>query len=274
MVVTNGSVTKHLKEIRDTFTPQERAHIFFKFSFHYIELKRLDLMDQYFQNVRMMREAGCSFTCELTPYDRLIPHIDEIKAVVKKELGSLCHITIARDDRTNGIDHLSHLNWKEYQKVWGAFDSKLFDFKKSIFYRERKEFCYAGDWTLWVNLSTGDYQPCNCGAVLGNIYREGPLHLEAIGRCRQPHCYNGHSWIVLDAIPRFTDVTYADERDRVTDSGEHWLTEEFRDVFSSKLSVSNQEYSAYRKMRIYSIGELRHILHSIKHKVTRFIKRL
>ena len=250
MVVTNGTVTKHFQLIRDTFSEEQKKRIFFKFSFHYAELKRLNMMNQYFDNIRMMRNEGCSFTCELTTSDDLIDEIPMIKKKVKEKLGAYCHVTIARDDRTDGIDHLSKLDWEEYKTTWKTFRSKLFAFKSHIFYKRRKDFCYAGDWTLYVNLSTGDYSACNCGRRQGNIYTDKRLNFKAIGCCELPHCYNGHTWIVLGAIPRFTQITYADERDRVDQNGNHWLTPDFQDVFSSKLERSNREYPLLKKLMI------------------------
>lgn len=247
MIVTNGSLTKRFKEIKSSFNKKECSHLFFKFSFHYLELMRQKLLEEYFNNIRMMRDAGCAFTCELTTCDEAIPFIDDIKKVCMENLGAYCHVTIARDDTTDEIRHLSSLDWDEYQKVWGSFDSTLFDFKKMIYYKKRKEFCYAGDWTLFLDLASGNYRPCNCGKILGNIYGGEKIHFEAIGRCGLPHCFNGHSWLVLGAIPNFTNITYTQERDRIDKDGRHWLNEKYRDVFSSKLENSNKEYSKCKK---------------------------
>ncbi|MFL2076546.1 hypothetical protein [Marinilactibacillus psychrotolerans] len=81
----------------------------------------------------MMKDAGASFTVEITPNDELIPHIQDIKDLCIEKLGALCHITIARDDRTKGIDILSDHSFDEYKKIWGEFQSELFDFKTTIF---------------------------------------------------------------------------------------------------------------------------------------------
>lgn len=257
MIVTNGSMTNRFEEVRDTFSDEEKAHLFFKFSFHYLELLRQNILEKYFANVNMMHKAGCSLTVELTPNDELLDRIGEIKDVCMKHLGALPHITIARDDRTGGINHLSKLGWEDYKKAWSVFDSALFDFKSNIFYRKRKEFCYAGEYSLYININSGVYTPCNCGRRLGNIYTDKKIHFDAVGHCKLPHCYNGHSWIALGCIPimRFAErnprirvPTYAEERDRVLQDGSHWLKPSFQHVFSTRASESNAEYSALRKL--------------------------
>ena len=256
MIVTNGSMTNRFEEIRDTFTAEEKSHLFFKFSFHYLELLRLNMLDRYFENVNMMHKAGCSLTVEMTPNDELIDKIDEIKEVCLKNLGALPHLTIARDDRTGGINHLSKLSWQDFLTTWSVFDSELFNFKSAIFYVKRKEFCYAGEYSLYIRLNTGFYYPCNCGRRLGNIYTDKKINFEAVGRCQLPHCYNGHYWIALGCIPimdfakhnpRIRVPTYAEERDRVLPNGEYWLAPSFQHVFSTRASETNEEYSFFKK---------------------------
>ena len=48
---------------------------------------------------------------------------------------------------------------KEYESVWRKFDSTMFDFKLDIFQKKIDDFCYAGAWTLYVDLGTGAAKP-------------------------------------------------------------------------------------------------------------------
>ena len=50
-------------------------------------------------------------------------------------MGTLCHVTIARNDLTNGIDVLSKHSYEDYKKIWGQFDSEFFNYKASVFYK-------------------------------------------------------------------------------------------------------------------------------------------
>lgn len=249
MLVTNGTVTKVLKQF--TELPKELLkHLIFKFSYHFLELRRLGITEMFFQNIEMMRNAGCSFTLEVTPNDELIPHIPELKEEVLKYLGVLCHITIARDDITESIPILSDLNDDDFYQTWGQFDSDLFDFKKIIFGKHQCDFCYAGDWSVYVNLGTGIMTQCYAEKELDNIYEniDRPLHFKAVGsKCRSPHCYNGHAFLALGDIPELESPTYAQLRNRQDEKGREWLSEDVKGFLSSKLKDSNKEYSKLQK---------------------------
>ena len=254
MVVSNGLLSARYDEIA-SFPPALLKHLFIKFSFHYMELKRLNKFDTYFENVHKMDRAGVSFTVEMVPHDELIPLIPEIQQVCIENLGALCHCTIGRSDidPDQRIPHLSALSFDEYLETWGVFHSELFDYKASIFYKPQRTFCYAGDWSVYVHLGTGEITQCYCGSRLGNIYEDlsAPLRFEAIGKkCTQAHCYNGHAFLAWGNIPEHKAPTYAALRNRVTAQGSEWLKPEMKAFMSSKLCESNRTYPFWRKWKI------------------------
>lgn len=268
MIVTNGTLTKRFEEI-SLWEKSILERLFIKFSFHYLELKRLNLMEVYFANIQLMKSSDVSFTVEITPSDELIPYIDEVKATCIKHLGALCHVTIARDDRTNGIDILSSLSFEEYKDLWGQFESELFQFKSQIFYHKRTEFCYAGDWSAYLNLETGHLRQCYCGETICNIYSDnGPIPFRAIGKkCSIPHCYNGHAFLTLGDIPELETPSYADVRNRVCVDGSEWLKPSMKSFMQSKLSESNEEYTFIKKIldaSSHKFDDLRQTLHKAK----------
>ncbi len=274
MIVTNGSVSKRFEEIRDTFSDEMKKHLFIKFSFHYLELIRLNILDKFFNNVRMMRDAGVSFTVELTPNDEVISKIDEIKKICLQNVGALPHVTIARDDRTNGINHLSEFSFDDYKKIWGVFNSALFDFKKEIFYKKRKEFCYAGDYVSYLNLTTGDLYPCHGShKKLCNIFSDEQIKFKAIGRCPLAHCYNGHVWLSNGAIPELDTPYYKDLRDRIDVNGNHWLQSEVESFFSTKTSENNERYDDSKKRRILFENSIYILLAKIKRIIKKSVRR-
>lgn len=251
-IITNGTVTKRFEEICK-FPREYCERLLFKFSFHYLQLKEKNLLEKFFENIQMVKSAGCSFSLELTPSDDYIPYIEEIQQICKERVGAYCHVTVAREETNPELPILTKLSRDEYLKTWGSFESDLFEFKMQTFNVKRKEFCYAGEWTAHLNLGTGVLKQCYCGAVIQNIFEdtEKPIKWEPLGcNCCEPHCHNAHVWLTLGAIPSMETPIYASMRDRITDSGEHWLQPRMREFLSGKLKDSNSQYSANDMRRI------------------------
>ena len=260
-IVTNGTISKAIDNLTIQLNDDQKKHLFIKFSFHYLELISRKMLDQYIDNVNKIKQNGISYTIEITPHDELIPYIDEIKEFSMKHFGAWPHITVARNEGTKEIELLTKLSREEYYKTWSVFDSAMFDFKFSIFNVKRCEFCNAGSWSLSVNLEDGCYDQCYGGERLGNIIDiDRPIYLHAIGKCREPHCFNGHAFLGFGDIPQIgTRMTYADERDRVMVDGNHWLQPSVLDFFSSKLIESNVELTEQEKNRAYNYNKYLHV---------------
>lgn len=239
-IVSNMTVTPVLQKIL-SLPKHLLSHIEFKCSFHYLELKAKGKLELFADNVKKAWEAGASANIEITPSDELIPFIPEVKEFALDNFGALPHLTIARDDRTSGIDYLTSLPMDEYNRIWGEFDSDFWKFKKTIFGKKQTAFCYAGQWGMYVDLTTGDAQQCYCGKSLGNIFEnpDSPLKEEPIGKCPIAHCYNGHALLTLGYIPEVNDTRYGDIRDRVRGDGSHWLHPQLKEFFNSRLEESN-----------------------------------
>lgn len=249
-VVTNGSIPARFEAI-SKFSKELLDRLSFKFSFHYTELVRLGKVDVFFDNVKMMRDAGASFTLELTPVDEEEAYIDEMKKICMEKLGAWCHVTIARDDREKSIPVLSKHSLEEYCKIWSTFESPMIEFKETVFQQKRNEFCYAGDWSLYINLFTGNINKCYSSPVCGNIYNfEEPILFEAIGVCPISHCYNAHALMTFGLLPEVETINYSEIRNRVCADGTEWLKPSVKAFFQSKLIESNQEYSEEKKAEI------------------------
>lgn len=246
-IITNGTLSNKFDELIDTLNEKEQGHLFIKFSFHYIELMKHNLLDVYVNNVNKVKNSNISYTIEITPYDDLIPYISEIKSFSLKNFGALPHITVARDSDTEKIEILTSLSKDEYKKVWGQFDSELFNFKFSTFNVKQTSFCYAGDWSLMVYLGTGEYKQCYKSPIKGNIMNDKEIDFCAIGKCTLPHCFNSHAFLAFGCIPGEDKTTYSLERDRVTVDNKHWLKENFREFFATKLYNANEEYTEKKK---------------------------
>lgn len=280
-IITNGILSKRFDEIVSFCTDDEKSRLFIKFSFHWMQLKEKNLFETFVANVNKMKNAGVSFTVEITPHDELVPYIDEIKEFSIKNFGALPHITVARNEGKKEIALLTKYSREEYRKIWSQFDSTLFDFKFAVFGVRRNEFCRAGELTLNLDLGSGDYCQCFCGAFLGNIYDlSKPVNFRPIGRCRLPHCFNAHGYISLGAIQKLDDgikiPTYAEERDRLCADGSHWLQPVYREFLSHHAwenapAIPCEE----QKHRIASSGmyiffsKIRHLPLRIKRKLFR-----
>lgn len=253
MVVTNATVSRAMDEIAN-FPPELLERLFFKFSYHYLELKKRNLFDKFFENIRKVVKAGASFTLEATPSDELIPYINEMKDLAVKEVGAVCHVTVARDEHDlSTIPILSKMSPEEYHKTWSTFNSEFFEYKFSVFSQKRTEFCYAGDWTLFFNLGTGVLSQCYCSLFNQNILDDvtKPIKFKAIGHhCLQPHCYNAHAFLTFGAIPEHKAPTYAAIRNRVCQDGTEWLKPRMKAFMEERLKNGNKEYSLNKKNKI------------------------
>lgn len=244
-VVTNGTLNGRYQELA-ALPADLLERLTFKFSFHYRELQRLHLMDNFFENIALMRACGCSFTLELPPTDDLLPDVDEIKRICMERVGAPCHLTILRDDRTADISVLSGMDLSDYYDNWESFDSAMFKYKRSIFGQRQCGFCYAGAWSFYYNLVTGAVRKCYTFPQEMNLYQDlsASLNLTAVGHnCPFPHCYNGHALLTFGTILGQSDVTYADIRNRICDDGTEWLNCKMKAFMSTKLSQSNPLYT-------------------------------
>lgn len=251
-LVTNGTLPRRFDELA-SLDGKLLERLFIKFSYQFLELKRLHKLDVFFENILKIKRAGASFALEITPNDRLVPYIGEVMEYSLKYLKALPHVTIARSDDKPGTPMLTTFSKDEFAKIWSVFESEMFNFKLPVFGQKRTEFCYAGDWSFCVNLGTGQTSKCYAEDSLGNIFvnPELPINFSAVGcNCKLPHCYNAHSFLLWGNIPGFTKTTYADIRDRICSDNSHWLNDKMREFMSSKLSDSNQEYSEEKKSSI------------------------
>ena len=272
-IVSNMTISSVLDKIL-SLDKNHLSHIEFKCSLHYLELKKKNLLEVFANNVNRAWRSGASINIEVTPSDELIPFIDGLKEYSLGNFGALPHLTIARNDRTEGIDYLTNLSMDEYDKIWSQFDSDFWSFKKTIFGVQQKRYCYAGLWSLYVDLSSGDTMPCYCGRPLKNVFKhpDKPIDYQPIGDCPIAHCYNGHALLTLGTIPDATNVRYGDIRDRVRLDGTHWLQPELKTFFNTKLSCNNAEISSCEKCK-YKIKNLMSIGLQLPLRVVRKIKR-
>ena len=239
----------------------------FKISYHYEELNKRNLFDSFVETVKLIQESAASFTLELMPYDDVENKADEIMAITENAFGAKCHVTIGRNDAQKNRDLLTEMERTDYVDTWGRFNSAMFDLKMDLLGVKRREFCYAGDWTLWVDFSTGEARQCYGQPSNQNIFKNPskPIKFCAVGKhCVQPYCINGHAFLSLGAIPELDTPSYFDTRNRTMKDGQTWLKYPCSDFFKKRLIDSNDEYTRSEKMGNSILFPFRFALWSIR----------
>lgn len=240
-VVTNTTLTERFKEIAQ-MDKKLLERLFFKCSFHYLELKKRNLMNSFFQNIKKIREMGASFSVELCASDELEPYINEIKEICLSEIGAYPHVVIPRTDDTKEL--MSKHSLAEFSEIWKVFDSALFDFKLKYWGEKRTEFCSAGQYEFLVNGGNGNYSKCYKQGVTQNLFNDltKPILFEPVGYdCKMPHCFNAHIFLGFGCIKEINDTTYANMRDRIDiNTGEHWINPIMNEVFSHRFDEYNE----------------------------------
>lgn len=256
-ITTNGTLTVSIKNIIKRCEPYaERLH--FAFSLHYLELCRMNMLDLFFENIRMVRKAGASFLVQLNLCDEYIPYLDEIMKICKKEIGAYPQLAATRKEEAGlrKIKLMTNRTVDEYSQLGLLFQSPLFNFTMKNFNVKRKEFCYAGDWSGQLDLSTGIYRRCYCSYLKQNIFEDPnkPIKFLAVGNmCGSPFCMNSSHFLSLGSIPELKTPTYAELRNR---EEANWYTETMKEFLSTKLSDANQEYTMPKKLKSNLIGAM------------------
>ena len=271
-IVTNGTVTKVMQQLA-SLKPEYRERLFFKISFHYLELKKRNLLETFFANIQTIQQAGISFTLLLTASDDYIPYAEEIKRICLDNVGALPHVSFARDDLNPSSFLLSNMSQAEYYQYWSGYDSALFEFQNRIFGVKRTEFCMAGRWSYVLNMQTGELRQCHGGAVIQNVYEhiDKPFKKFPVGNyCRTAHCICGPIWLTMGVIPDMQTPRYDTMRNRTTKSGD-WLNPQQQKCMHQSLAENNHIPNCFERM-MYNARMLASIYYpKMRRKIRRYL---
>lgn len=247
-ITNNGTINKGIEEtLRKSHGWLHR--LCFSFSLHYIELKKRGLLNTFANNVRKVREAGCSFLVQLNLSDEYIECIDEIKDYCLREFDAYPQVALTRR-QGQGFQIFTDHTDEEYVNYGKSFQSPLFDMTYQNFKVKRNEFCYAGNWTYTLNLATGELRSCYfCRHAFYNIYDnidEKVKKLTVGNNCRDSYCVNSSHFMSLGVIPEIRCPSYVDLRDR---DGK-WYTQQMRDFLSQKLYDNNKKYNKLQRIML------------------------
>ena len=248
-ITTNGTITKKLKDILDK-SKKYIEHIHFAFSFHYLELQRLNLLETFFNNINMVRQKGASIVVQLNLCDEYIPYLDEIERICIEKVGAKPQIAATRKEEKGlkKIELYTNHTEEEYIEFGQKFESPLFEFTMKNFNVKRKEFCYAGDWSGILDLSTGIMRRCYNSYIYQDIFKnpKEKIRFMAIGNCcGSLFCMNSSHFMSLGVIPSIQTPTYEELRNRQKAG---WYTENMKSFLGQKLIENNKEYNYFRKI--------------------------
>lgn len=267
-ITTNGTLTNKMKRL-ETIPQEWRNRLQVAFSFHYLELKRLKLIDTFFENINFVKELGCSFIVQINLYDEYIPVLDEIKELCVKNIGAYPQLVATRKESslTKKIELMTDMNREDYIELGKQFRSPLFDFTMKNFNVKRSEFCYAGAWAYTLNLKTGVLKRCYASTIHQNVFKDTdkPLLDLAVGKCcGSLFCLNSSHFMSLGIIPDVTTPSYVELRNR---EEANWYNEDMKQFLKGKLIDNNIEYGSTKKLFSNVIG----VFDSIAYKTYRVL---
>lgn len=201
-IVSNGTLTSRIDELLK-LEPHLLKRILFMNSFHYLEFKRLNMLDTVFNNMTRMKNAGISIFMNLTLNKDYMPHLDEIKECCQKRLGIIPSIQLALDPDNN---------WKVGKfytpevadQVCKKFDAKEIKINDKMIYNvKRTEDCFAGAWSFVLSLGIGIATPCFSARPGINIFDDvsKPIDFKPLRKCPAEFCGCGNLLQYLGIIP-------------------------------------------------------------------------
>ena len=203
-----------------------------------------------------MRDAGASILVQMNLCDSYMPYFDEIQQVATKYIGALPQLALTRNENTHPIQIYTSKSKEEYIQQGNKYQSPLFDFTTKNFGVKRREFCYAGEWSGVLDLSSGVLRKCYSSPDGVDIFANpnSPIHFEPIGKnCQHEYCINSSHFMSLGIIPSIKTPSYSQLRNRPQ---ARWQTPEMQQFLNSRLWESNRQYtrremcSLERKLRI------------------------
>lgn len=274
-ITTNGTLSKRLDDFLK-ITQGYHNHIHLSFSFHYIELKKRNLVDTFFNNIKTAWESDCSILLQINLVDDYVPYWDEIKELSLKYVGALPQVALTRREKSGDFEIYSELPFSKYQEIGKEMESPLFDFTCSNFNKKRNEFCYAGWWSGVLNMQTGLLRGCYDQGLSYNIFEniEEEIPFTPIGKnCQLKYCVNSSHFISQGIIPSLLPLpSYGELRNR---EEAHWyhpemrefLYEQFEDVNPTlPMSVKLLYEYSYRIQQLKQTSLYRN-MRKVKHRI-------
>lgn len=243
-LISNGTVTKSINDLC-TLPRDELNRLFIRFSFHYTELKKRNLLETFFGNIVKLYNAGVSISLLLVGSDEYIPYLDEINELSIKYLGALPHIDMVRDEKKGQDKHLmidSKLSVDEYLKFWEKYESVFFKVKEDSRILHKGGICTAGKNIVHMDMISGDISRCPWGEYVDNAYEDisREIHFWDHGKeCQMEYCGCSSMFFGFGVREDYYDFPTAYELwNRTTADGKNWIHDEAKAFLSQKFDKS------------------------------------
>ena len=274
-ITTNGTLKNRFQELQN-FAKEERERLHFSFSLHYLELKRLKLLNTFFDNVNFVKEMGCSFIVQINLCDEYIPVLDEIKSICMAQIGAWPQVAATRKENSNlsKIEFLTELSDEEYIARGKEFRSPLFDYTIENFNVKRTEFCYAGQRSGTLNLADGTLRKCYADPKSQRIFEnpDDPIVFEPIGtNCGCAFCLNSSHFMSQGVIDNCDKRTYCSLRNRPE---AEWFNETMRCALSGKLWDTNDSLNDIEQEKYNRKQKRVLIYYKIRSAIAKTIKKI
>ena len=180
-VITNLVLTERINQLlsikHEPNGAEYLSRLCVKGSLHWLELKKRNLVDTFFNNMRAIIDAGASSYPFLVICNEYMPYLEEICETSRRKLGALPHCSpnsvskqISRET-TVVTDPLCDEAF--VKKIDAMFDSPIFDLCVAFIPIDPKKiFCYAGAYGYGVGMGTGAMVKCHNFPIGENFYQD------------------------------------------------------------------------------------------------------
>lgn len=184
-VVSNCTMSEKMDLLLSKINPDKMKNFCLRGSYHYLELKKRNLLDTYFDNLKKVINKGGSAYPYLVLSEDYVPYIDELINCSVEKLNAKPHATPYLDFCGGKDFSIGKFYNKELQELCeNKFESKILRKNTEILeINAHKHFCYAGQMFFVLSLQNGDIMKCYNTPVVQNIFKdiEKPLNLDPIG---------------------------------------------------------------------------------------------
>lgn len=248
-VVTNNTLNEKIEQLLKT-PAEDIKRLIVKCSLHWLELKRLGKMEDYFENIRKIISAGASAYPFLVVCNDYMPYLDEISHRCMEEIGVLPQCTpCVVSNTTDEFFHADTVHTEPpcteelIELINNKFDSVLFkECVKMLSINPRKLFCYAGKYSFVVSLEDGLLHKCHNVPTKFNFIEDDitQIKFEPVGcECGIASCSLQYQFYGCGCIPELSELkTYSEMIYR-----QGSINETIRSMMDIRLYEHDENYS-------------------------------